>query len=158
MPRIKKVIADGNSVRPIPDWLLLIKFVTFFSGIRVIALVSLFFLIFLNSPINCPVGQKFVSIFNEFKNTKKEKKLHIFAYIDVFTKTRVILQSTFFFSYAHNTTLFFKYKVEYLSDQNIGAQLVFVKSKIFGFLPGLIPRLETQEIPLADSISIVEEA
>ncbi|XP_022181214.1 uncharacterized protein LOC111041295 [Myzus persicae] len=46
---------------------------------------------------------------------------------------------------------------KYLSDQNIESQLVFIKSN-FGFLPDLITRLENQEIPLIDSISIVEEA
>lgn len=57
----------------------------------------------------------------------------------------------------NNKAVSIKNSKKYLSDQNIEAQLVFIKSN-FEILPDLITRLDKREIPLTNSISIVEEA
>lgn len=73
-------------------------------------------------------------------------------YCENFEKIKLIVNY-----FDDNDAVSIKNSKEYFSDQNIETQLVFIKSN-FGFLPDLITRLEKQEIPLVDSISIVEEA
>ena len=73
-------------------------------------------------------------------------------YCEHFEQIKLIVNS-----FDDNDAVSIKNSKKYLSDQNIEAQLVVIKSN-FGFLSDLITRLEKQEIPLIDSISIVEEA
>lgn len=73
-------------------------------------------------------------------------------YCEHFEQIKLIINS-----FNDNDAVAIKNSKKYLSDQNIEAQLVFIKSN-FGFLPDLIIKLEKQEIPLTYSIFIVEEA
>ena len=73
-------------------------------------------------------------------------------YCEHFEQIKLIVNS-----FDDNDAVSIKNSKKCLSDQNIEAQLIFIKSN-FEFLPDLITRLEKQEIPLVDSISIVEEA
>ncbi|KAF0768301.1 DUF659 domain-containing protein [Aphis craccivora] len=73
-------------------------------------------------------------------------------YCEHFEQIKLIVNS-----FDDNDAVSIKNSKKCLSDKNIEAQLVFIKSN-FGFLPDLITRLEKQEILQVDSISIVEEA
>jgi hypothetical protein len=73
-------------------------------------------------------------------------------YCENFEQIKVIINT-----FDDNDAVSIRNSKKYLSDQNIEAQLVFIKSN-FGFLPDLITRLEKQGISLADSIYIVEGA